>query len=521
MAEVLTISKAIERISSGDIRIPAFQRDFVWDEEQVAFLLDSIYKGFPIGTVIFWKTDTRLSTEKKLGHFILPEPRKDYPVNYVLDGQQRLTSLFSVFQTSLIPINSEWIDIYFDLQGNDSVQESAFIALNEDEVNLKRHFPVKTFFNSVEYRKATKDLSEDDITKIDSVQLKFLSYIIPDIVFEADDMNKVAIVFERINRAGTELNVFELLSAWSWSDSFDLVEKFEQLQEEIAEHGYEELGADRELQLRITAGIIKKETSPSTILTLTGDEIRQNFEHVQRGILGAIDYLKRELKIINYKILPYPGLMVALSAFFATHKRDGVNYSDKQNTIIKKWFWRSVFSRRYSAGVNEHQATDIIQMELLRKDENHIFKLPTDELKFDFKKNNFSSGTANSKSFIVMLNQLNPHSLLSGARIDLGKVLRKGSAHEYHHIFPKKHLEKQGKIRSEINILTNICFLTRSDNNRIKDSSPAEYASLMGWNKEVYLEHALIPLNFEEMDYEEFINERNDLLIQYAKNLMM
>ena len=60
--------------------------------------------------------------------------------------------------------------------------------------------------------------------KIDNVQRKFLSYIVPDIAYETDDLNNVALVFERINRAGTELNTFELLSAWSWSDSFDLVE---------------------------------------------------------------------------------------------------------------------------------------------------------------------------------------------------------------------------------------------------------------------------------------------------------
>src|SRR5690606_19470148 len=131
MAETLTIAKAIERIGSGDIRIPAFQRNFVWEPDQVAFLLDSIYKEFPIGTIILWKTDKKLTTEKNLGYFELPEPRKDYPVNYVLDGQQRLTSLFSVFQTTLTPNSNEWVDIYFDLESNESIQESAFLALDD------------------------------------------------------------------------------------------------------------------------------------------------------------------------------------------------------------------------------------------------------------------------------------------------------------------------------------------------------------------------------------------------------
>ena len=521
MAEALTISKVVDRISSGDIRIPAFQRDFVWEPDQVAFLLDSIYKEFPIGTIILWKTDKRLTTEKNLGYFELPEPRKDYPVNYVLDGQQRLTSLFSVFQTTLTPETNEWVDIYFDLDTNESVQESSFLALEDSEIDSDRHFPVKTFFDSIGYRKATEHLTDEKIKIIDLVQRRFLTYIIPDIVFETDDMTNVAIVFERINRAGTELNVFELLSAWSWSDSFDLVEKFDALQDKIAEHGYEDLCNDRDLQLRITSGIIKQNTSPKTILSLSGDEIRLNFDSVQNGILGAIDFLKRELGVRHYKMLAFPGLLVPLSAFFATKKKDGFNYSSKQKEIINKWFWRSLFSRRFSAGVNERQAFDIGHMLKLKKDENYDFKFPSNEIKFDFAKSNFSMGNANSKTLITMLNQKKPFSFLSGAKIDLDKVLKKGSRHEYHHIFPKKHLESLGKERKEINCLANICFLTRSDNNKIKAKSPTLYVTQMRKEKKKkYLKSALIPSNFGKIKYEAFIEKRVQMLEEFANQLM-
>lgn len=149
MAEPLSIRRLIDRITHGDIRIPAFQRNFVWEPEQVSFLLDSIYKGFPIETVILWRTDTRLSSEKNLGSFQLPEPAKDYPVNYVLDGQQRLTSLFSTFQSELTAQNGDWIDVYFDISAEESVQESLFVTLLKEDVDLDRHFPVKTIFDPI------------------------------------------------------------------------------------------------------------------------------------------------------------------------------------------------------------------------------------------------------------------------------------------------------------------------------------------------------------------------------------
>jgi hypothetical protein len=484
-------------------------------------LLDSVYKGFPIGTIILWKTDKRLNSDKNLGYFELPEPKKDYPVNYVLDGQQRLTSLFSVFQTVLTPTTNEWVDIFFDLDAQENIQESTFLALDPSEVDIKRHFPVKTFFESIEYRKATKDLNESQITKIDSVQRKFLEYLIPNIVFETDNMNHVAIVFERINRAGTELNVFELLSAWSWSGTFDLVDKFETLQDEITDHGYEDLCNDRDLQLRIIAGIIRKDTLPSTIVDLKGEEIRTEFTKVENGIIGAIDYLKRELGIKHFKLLPFPGIMVPLSYFFATNKSDGKNYTSKQNEVIKQWFWRSLFSRRFSSGVNERQSSDILQMDGLKKDENYAFRMPPKEIRFDFLKSTFSLANANSKTLVSMLNQCAPHSLLSGAKIDLSMVLKKGSKHEYHHIFPKKHLEDLGILQKDINCISNICFLTRSDNNTIKDKSPFTYDTLINSKHRTdYLTSALIPSNFNTVDFTTFLNERKILLENKANELM-
>lgn len=521
MSDPITIRKLIERISSGDIRVPAFQRDFVWEPDQVAFLLDSIYKEFPIGTMILWKTDNRLNSEKRLGCFELPAPQKDYPVNYVLDGQQRLTSLFSVFQTELDAVSDEWVDVYFDMAAEEAVQESLFVALENTEIDTARHFPVKSFFDTIAYRKATEKLSDDEILKIDSVQEKFKTYLIPNETFETDDRNKVAIVFERINRAGTELDVFELLAAWSWSDQFDLVQKFKDLEEEIEEHNFDDLCSERDLLLKICSGVINGNTTPKSILDLQGEEIRARFNEIEAGVLGAIDFLRREAGVRHFKMLPFPALMVPLSAYFSTEKADGQKYTSKQKDMILRWFWISIFSRRFSSDVNEKQAVDVRQMLKLKEDENFEFKLPEPDVKIDFAHSNFSSGNANSKALIVMLNTLCPNSLLSGAAVDLDKVLKKGSKHEFHHIFPRAYLMKEGIGRREINVLANICFLTRSDNNNIKDKAPSEYAAdIAAERRENYLHSSLIPIDFDNKNYDEFITARSQLLYDYARSLM-
>ena len=156
----LSIRKIIEKTLSGEIRIPSFQRGFVWEPEKVAFFIDSLYKGYPIGSLLFWRTNIRLENERQLGNYSLPEPTKGYPLDYVLDGQQRITSIFSVFQTELTAVStvSSWMDIYYILGSSVESQQSQFVPLDANNVDAKKHFPLNCLFDSVKYRKATEHL---------------------------------------------------------------------------------------------------------------------------------------------------------------------------------------------------------------------------------------------------------------------------------------------------------------------------------------------------------------------------
>ena len=112
-------SSLMDDISSGRLKIPQFQREFVWDIKRSAKLLDSIIKGYPVGTFIFWKTRERLRSVKNVGNITLPEvPKGDY-VNFVLDGQQRITTIFAALKgEKVMRSDGKWEDfseIYIDL----------------------------------------------------------------------------------------------------------------------------------------------------------------------------------------------------------------------------------------------------------------------------------------------------------------------------------------------------------------------------------------------------------------------
>ena len=97
-------------IDTGKIRIPQFQRDFVWSKQQTAKLIDSIIKGFPIGTFILWETTDSMRSYRNIGNADLPEPRPGDRVQYVLDGQQRITSLYAVQKGLIQTLDNKEID---------------------------------------------------------------------------------------------------------------------------------------------------------------------------------------------------------------------------------------------------------------------------------------------------------------------------------------------------------------------------------------------------------------------------
>jgi uncharacterized protein with ParB-like and HNH nuclease domain len=97
----LSVRQLLTQVHDGQVRVPAFQRGFVWEMDRVAYFMDSLYKGYPFGSLLLWRTRNKLTHERKLGPYVLPKHDDDFPIDYVLDGQQRITSIFAVFQTEM------------------------------------------------------------------------------------------------------------------------------------------------------------------------------------------------------------------------------------------------------------------------------------------------------------------------------------------------------------------------------------------------------------------------------------
>ncbi|SDH43786.1 MULTISPECIES: DUF262 domain-containing protein [unclassified Duganella] len=478
-----SIRKILDSVISGEVRIPAFQRGFVWEMDRVAYLLDSIYKGYPFGSLLFWRTKNKLAVERNLGTFTLPEPMADYPIDYVLDGQQRLTSIFTVFQTELVPAeNNQWSDVYFDMGANGNAQDSHFVAISGVDYDRGRYFPMNVLFDSVKYRAATQALSQEQITLLDKLQEKFKEISLPVQVLKTEDRSIVAIVFERINRLGLALDTLQLLSAWTWNEDFDLLEKFRELKEELSDFGFGGVGDDADLVLSCVAGILTGEPGPEKLLELNGADVRAQFANVENGIKGAIDFFRTQLKVNNLKLLPYPAMLIPVAVFFSEPDGKEVIYSAQTFQAIKRWFWRTCFSGRYGSQTRRTTIDDIDQMVKLKNGQPSTLDQINVVVGADyFAQNTFRVGTATSKTFVLLLANNDPKSLLSGKSIDLDKVLQRYNRSEFHHIYPRAYLRDDGIPDNRINALGNFCFLSSAENKNIGRKRPSVYiADLVG-----------------------------------------
>lgn len=519
--EHISIPDILDQVAKGQIRVPAFQRGYVWEPDRVAYLMDSIYKRYPFGTLLFWRTKEKLTVERDLGPFKLPEPREDYPVDYVLDGQQRITSIFGTFQTNL-PAGSgpAWTDIYFDTEAEDSAQDTLFVALSPTDAAGTRYFPIRTLFDPAAFRRATSKLHDDKVTRIDRVYTAFQQTQIPVQVSKTEDKATVAIIFERVNRQGVELDTLQLLSAWTWSEDFQLQEAFKDLTEELAPFGFEGVGGDSNLLLRCCSAVLSQDASPEALMSLNGNKVRQNFQTVMNGVRYAVDYVRSNFAAESIANLPFTTALVPLSVFFAVPGNSEADITDAQRRQINQWFWRSAFTKRYSSGVLRSLNADIKEMRALReKGVSKLGDFAADVKKEFFLENTFGMGNVNTKTFILMLATKGPLSFKSGMPVDLAKTLKASNRAEFHHLMPKAFLRSSCQNSYSEGILANYSFLSRADNRALGGVAPSLYKSKMPADHAKILDAAIVPSELFNDDYSSFVMLRAQMLTEYARGL--
>ena len=207
-------------IDEGRVKIPQFQRNFVWDKQKTAKLIDSLIKGFPIGTFIFWKTKEELRCVKNVGNAQLPATPRGDLTSYVLDGQQRITSLYAVKKGLVITKDGKEVD-YKDI----CIDISLDINTEDEVVGIEPSslYPSVSIYevlngNIIDF---LDRFSREEVQKIEVYQKRLIGYDFSTIVINNYPIDIACEVFTRINTGGEELTLFEIMVAKTYDQDRD------------------------------------------------------------------------------------------------------------------------------------------------------------------------------------------------------------------------------------------------------------------------------------------------------------
>jgi hypothetical protein len=296
----LKVKHLIYELSRGGIRIPEIQRSYVWRRSQIAKLLDSIYHGYPSGSILLW--DTSESPQfRDIATGLGQNVRSDFIPKIVLDGQQRITSLGRVFDPSaprheriLFNISTEIFEPYSPRSAADPhwIDVTEFLADPGNEVDFQDRLE----------QGGVIDRSNPEARKEILNHLKRLSavreYEFPVEIVRENDLETVTEIFIRVNAGGTRLREAELaLARLAWKLPGSIVGPFERMEEACADRGFD---LDARFLMRSLVSIATGQsrfTDLKAFWDRPGPEIETAWKKTERGLKAALDFVEGNVGI--------------------------------------------------------------------------------------------------------------------------------------------------------------------------------------------------------------------------------
>ncbi|WP_197486467.1 DUF262 domain-containing protein [Burkholderia sp. MSMB1589WGS] len=516
--ETVFFQPLIEDIRKGQIKIPKFQRPYVWKEAQAIRLLDSVARSYPIGSLLIWRTPTKMKTERTFGNFTLPETPNLMPTDYVLDGQQRLTVIYSC----LGPKPGEGgFEAIFDLEAEE------FKPAGEVTPALTL-FPLRKLFvttDLLDFRTALqahsnhKQLQE----RLDQLIAAFTQYKIPVVYLKDLELDEVCPIFERVNSSGTKLSTYDLMVAATWSEEFDLDDKIATIADALEPKGFEDI--DRITVVKCMSALHSGSIKDDAVKNLRGisaEALNQLTENTRQALYRTVDALSTEFGVYSWDFLSYEALVVVMCVLYSKHS----TLTADQHRRLRQWFWRASWSERYKAGGETFVSNDIervIKFVIESEGDVAIFgEAPTEA---EWRRTYFRINAARSRALALALAKMGPLCILNGAKIDVQEALSAFNKKQFHHVYPRAHLKRVNA--EDDNLVLNICLLPASANLKISDQDPTQYLPKLrddlGEHADSVFASNLLPMpsefSYDKATYEEFLAARLKLMRSLVSKL--
>ena len=507
-----SIYSYLEDLLTRNYQIPTFQREVVWEKENVKKLWDSIYKFYPLGSVLIWKTDLQLQNHREIGgHIISDDDFNRVEYQYILDGQQRTTSLLTSIYGGQIEGKKDFDPtLYIDLtvEDIDEIDDESYKKrflfweeIDDDNGRIKANYQrkkryeqglilklkdIKENYGDVERKLIQnpeggyKDYNDPVWVQLRKIKEVLDNYRISLIELKGIQVSEVCQIFERINQAGKPLNIFDIVVAKTFRPSNHDVKGF-YLRELI--NDFRSINQSNYMQiddltyLQILAVLINKTIDNSGVLNITdrylnnvrAEQIERVWDRAKVAILKTFDFFENHLRLKGPQLIPFRYFYMTVAFYFYENPRPDYNF-------INKYFWYYSFHRDDLLSNTTHLWKHISFLEAQKEGQNPAFD------RFLIDKNSirtasYSSRGRLSRAILSLFASRDPRDWANPNRSVLSDVYYiLTDKPNLHHVFPLNYIENnKGANSFDSNSLMNIVYLTQITNLRISDKNPMDY----------------------------------------------
>lgn len=577
------VDDLVRGVRIGRIGLPDLQRPFVWTDNKVRDLFDSMMKGYPIGYVMIWESPADYETKKNV--IGKNEKIHDEPKELVIDGQQRLTALVAAMygvvvkdknfadkeiKISFNPLTREfavWTPAYE--RDNEWISRISDVFLAKEQnsiISLRRKFIKEA--NEGRAKKNLGELTEDEETTIeDSINalLNLSDFSLPtlEIQYNADE-EAVADIFVRVNSGGqklTENNFIQTLISVYENETSDRINEFSEKSRIPADNtSYNTLLAIEPSHLiRMAVGVgFRRARLRYAYMLLRGKNLKTgkfSAEERQANLDKFKDALDKVMNLNNWhgfiniigeagyisnKLIASSNAVVFSYVLYLIAKYDYKLDSISLRKCISKWFFMSTITYFYTGSTEsevENQFADLRDVNTAEEFIAYIDRIISTRFTDDYFNltlpSELNSAAAISPAwngYIAAQIVLNNPMLFSNTPVSKYFIIGSSgtkNAIDKHHIFPKHYLEQIGYTNDrDRNQLANFTYLDYVTNIDISDKAPADYVNAYrqklgddGYKKTC--EQNALPENFEKMEYSVFLEKRRQLMAQVVRKAYM
>ncbi len=364
--DTILLRNLLNDAESSKYKAPRFQRDFLWDKKDINNLFDSIKKQYPIGTIIFWRSDLKYQLKEEIGGYYMNYEDNSSSL-YILDGFQRISSIFGCLinphKTKLERTNlyDKKLAIFYNIERDEFTNTNNPKFYDMPLYKLMDTFALINYQSDLKQQMGNSSEYESIIERINNTSVVFLDYRLPYIELSGGGIEEAVEIFSRVNSKGIVISPDYMLSALlSRKDSpFNLAEEFTLLKENLQIYNFSDIKREVLLQCVQTCfGRIYFDQKPEYLLGQSDFIIK--FEKIILSIERAVKFLYEELLVLNRKLLPYNNQLIFLTYYFYKHEI----ITEKALKDLKTWFWQTTYSNYFT----------IYSLSKIREAFNHFVK---------------------------------------------------------------------------------------------------------------------------------------------------